>query len=163
MLWEANAMRALASLICGYIFGWGLYISGMIQPAKVLGFLDFFGAPSGNWDPSLAVVMVAALAVTGIGYALIRPRPPIFEAQSQWPTATAIDRPLIAGAVLFGIGWGLVGLCPGPAIENLATLSSPVIIFVIAMAVGMAGHNFWQTRSAATADHTLAGANAADG
>jgi hypothetical protein len=107
--------------------------------------------------------MVAALAVTGVGYALVRPRPPIFEAQSQWPTATAIDRPLIAGAVLFGIGWGLVGLCPGPAIENLATLSSPVIVFVIAMAVGMAAHNFWQTRSTATADGNLAAANAADG
>jgi hypothetical protein len=156
-------MRALASLVCGYVFGWGLYISGMIQPAKILGLLDFFGAPSGNWDPSLAVVMVAALAVTGVGYALVRPRPPIFEAQSQWPTATAIDRPLIAGAVLFGIGWGLVGLCPGPAIENLATLSSPVIVFVIAMAVGMAAHNFWQTRSTATADGNLAAANAADG
>jgi uncharacterized membrane protein YedE/YeeE len=163
MVWEAKAMRALASLVCGYVFGWGLYISGMIQPAKVLGFLDLFGAPSGNWDPTLAVVMVAALAVTGVGYALIRPRPPIFEAQSQWPTARTIDRPLIAGAVLFGVGWGLVGLCPGPAIENLATLSPPVIVFVVAMAVGMAAHNFWQARGAATAAHDLASANAADG
>jgi uncharacterized protein len=163
MWWEAKAMRALASLICGYVFGWGLYISGMIQPAKVLGFLDFFGATGGNWDPSLAVVLVAALAVTGIGYALVRPRPPLFEAQSQWPAATAIDRPLVSGAVLFGIGWGLVGLCPGPAIENLATLSPPVIVFVIAMAAGMAGHNFWQAHSTAAAERDLASANAADG
>ena len=156
-------MRVLASLICGYVFGWGLYISGMIQPAKVLGFLDFFGIPSGTWDPSLAFVMAAGLVVTGVGYALIRPRPPLFEAQSQWPTATALDRPLIAGAVLFGIGWGLVGLCPGPAIENLATLSLPVIVFVIAMGVGMAAHNFWQTRGTAASKQNLASAHAADG
>jgi uncharacterized protein len=115
-------MRALASLFCGFIFGWGLFISGMIRPDKVLGFLDVLAIPSGNWDPSLAVVMAAALAVTGIGYALARRRRPAFESTNQWPTQTAIDRPLIAGAVLFGIGWGLVGLCPGPAIANLATL-----------------------------------------
>jgi uncharacterized protein len=156
-------MRALASLVCGFIFGWGLFISGMIRPAKVLGFLDVFGIPAGTWDPSLAVVMAAALAVSAVGYALIRARRPIFATQAYWPTQTAIDRPLIAGAVLFGIGWGLVGLCPGPAIENLATLSSPVIVFVVAMAVGMAAHNFWQTRSAAPPAGTLAPASAADG
>jgi uncharacterized protein len=156
-------MRALASLVCGFIFGWGLFISGMIRPAKVLGFLDIFGIPSGTWDPSLAVVMAAGLLVSGIGYALIRPRRPIFDMQAFWPTQTAIDRPLITGAVLFGIGWGLVGLCPGPAIENLATLSSPVIIFVVAMAVGMAAHNFWQVRSTTPTAGTLAPARAADG
>ena len=118
-------MRALASLVCGFVFGWGLFISGMIRPDKVLGFLDIFAIPSGNWDPSLVMVMAAALAVTGIGYALVRRGTPVFEAQNQWPTQTAIDRPLIAGAALFGIGWGLVGLCPGPAIANLATWSSP--------------------------------------
>jgi uncharacterized protein len=156
-------MRALASLVCGFIFGWGLFISGMILPTKVLGFLDILAIPSGNWDPSLAVVMVAALAVTGIGYALVRPRTPLFESRMQWPPQTAIDTPLIAGSVLFGVGWGLVGLCPGPAIENLATLSTPVIAFVIAMAVGMAAHDIWQARSAASAARTLAHASAADG
>jgi uncharacterized protein len=156
-------MRALASLVCGFIFGWGLFISGMILPTKILGFLDILAIPSGNWDPSLAVVMVAALAVTGIGYTLVRPRPPLFASQSEWPTQTAIDRPLVAGSVLFGIGWGLVGLCPGPAIENLATLSPGVIVFVVAMAVGMAGRNFWQVRGTAPATDTLAHASAADG
>jgi uncharacterized membrane protein YedE/YeeE len=156
-------MRAFASLVCGFIFGWGLFISGMTRPDKVLGFLDVFAIPRGAWDPSLAVVMAAGLAVTSIGYALARRWTPLFESQSRWPTQTAIDRPLIAGAVLFGIGWGLVGLCPGPAIENLATLSPSVIIFVIAMAIGMAAHDLWQARGAITTKRNLADATTADG
>src|ERR1700722_1581811 len=136
-------MPALASLICGFIFGLGLVISGMIRPTKVLGFLDVFAIPSGGWDPSLIVVMAAALAVAGIGYALVRPRVPLFDSQSRWPTATAVDRPLLVGAGLFGIGWGLVGLFPGPALANLATLSPGVVDFVIAMMLGMAAHDFW--------------------
>jgi uncharacterized protein len=137
----------IASFVSGLVFGFGLLISGMMQPAKVLGFLDIFGAWSGAWDPTLAVVMAAALAVAGAGFALLRPRAaPLFAAKSLWPTTTDIDRPLIAGAVLFGVGWGLVGLCPGPALENLATLSPPVIVFVIAMAAGMAAQDFWQKR-----------------
>ena len=156
-------MRALASLVCGFIFGWGLFISGMIQPAKVLGFLDIFAAPAGNWDPSLLVVMAAALAVSGTGYAWLRPRTPLLDSELRWPTRTAIDRPLIAGSILFGIGWGLVGLCPGPAIENLATLSSPVIVFVAAMAVGMAAQNYWQTRGTRPAGRVFAPTTAADG
>ena len=95
-------MRALASLICGFVFGWGLFISGMMLPTKVLGFLDIFAIPSGNWDPSLAVVMAAGLLVTGIGYAVLRPRTPLFEAKSQWPTQTAIDGPLVAGSIRSG-------------------------------------------------------------
>jgi uncharacterized protein len=149
-------MRALASLICGFIFGWGLFLSGMLMPTKVLGFLDFFAIPSGGWDPSLAVVMAVALAVTGAGYALLRPRAPLFETRNQWPTQTAIDGPLVGGSVLFGVGWGLVGLCPGPAIENLATLSPGVIAFVIAMGIGMAAHDLWLARSSVPADQGLA-------
>jgi uncharacterized protein len=156
-------MRALASLLCGFVFGWGLFISGMIRPDKVLNFLDILAIRSGKWDPSLAVVMAAALVVTGIGYALARRRAPVFELQNQWPTQTAIDRPLIAGSVLFGIGWGLVGLCPGPAIANLATLSAPVIVFVVAMALGTLVHDFWYLHRAAPAAPSLAQANAADG
>ena len=156
-------MRALASLICGFVFGWGLFISGMLLPTKVLGFLDFLAIPSGNWDPSLAVVMAAGLAVTATGYALLRPRTPLFESQHQWPTQTAIDTPLVAGSTLFGIGWGLVGLCPGPAIENLATLSPAVIVFVVAMAVGTAAHDFWLAHSSAPATGALANTAAADG
>ena len=125
----------LAGLLCGFIFGFGLLISGMMQPTKVLGFLDLFG---GAWDPSLAVVMAAALAVAAAGYALARRQgQPLFAAQSLWPTARQVDGPLVTGAVLFGIGWGLVGLCPGPAIENLATGSVRVLVFVVAMVAGM--------------------------
>ena len=112
----------------------------MAQPPKVLAFLDLFGA----WDPSLAVVMAAALAVSGIGFVVLKQRVPIFASQNQWPTRTVIDPQLFAGSALFGIGWGLVGLCPGPALENLATLSPRVIIFVSAMATGMMLHDFWQ-------------------
>lgn len=139
----------LATFASGLVFGFGLLISGMMQPAKVLGFLDIFGIWNGAWDPTLAVVMAAALAVAGVGFALIRPRAvPVFAPESQWPTRTDIDRPLLAGAVMFGVGWGLVGLCPGPALENLATLSPQVIVFVIAMAAGMIGHDLWQKRDA---------------
>jgi len=160
---EAEIMRALASLVCGFIFGWGLFISGMLLPTKVLGFLDFLAIPSGNWDPSLAVVMAAGLAVTATGYALLRPRTPLFESHNQWPKQTAIDTPLVAGSTLFGIGWGLVGLCPGPAIENLATLSPAVIVFVVAMAAGTIAHDLWYARSVAPVSPALAQANVADG
>jgi uncharacterized protein len=128
--------------LCGLVFGAGLLISGMVQPTKVLGFLDIFGA----WDPSLAVVMVAALAVAGPGFMLARRRVrPLLAAQSLWPAKMGLDRSLVIGSALFGIGWGLVGLCPGPALESLATLSPRVLVFVIAMAGGIALHDFWQT------------------
>src|SRR5580692_7418010 len=149
-------MPALASLLCGFIFGAGLVISRMVQTTKVLGFLDVFGIASGTWDPSLIVVMAAGLVVTGIGYALIRPHTPVFAPKSLWPTATHIDRPLLAGAALFGIGWGLVGLCPGPAIADLATASPGVFVFVIAMAIGMAAHDLWQSRAEQHVEQKLA-------
>jgi len=127
-------MAALASLVCGLIFGFGLLISGMTQPDKVLGFLDIFG----RWDPTLAFVMAAALLVSAIGFALARRQgQPALAAQHLWPTRTDIDRPLVVGSLLFGIGWGLVGLCPGPALVNLAGLMPSVVVFVLAMAAGM--------------------------
>jgi uncharacterized protein len=145
-------MVAMASLACGFIFGVGLLISGMVQPTKVLGFLDIFGI----WDPSLAVVMAAALVVSNIGFALIRQRPrPIFAPQSLWPSRTDIDQPLVIGSIIFGLGWGLVGLCPGPALENLATLSPRIVVFVAAMALGMVVHDLWQ-RSERTAIRPVA-------
>jgi uncharacterized membrane protein YedE/YeeE len=150
-------MLVLASLVCGFIFGLGLLISGMTQPTKVLGFLDIFGA----WDPSLAVVMAAALAVSGIGYWLVQQRPqPVFAPRFDIPTRTGIDTPLVAGSALFGIGWGLVGLCPGPALENLATLSPPVIVFCVALAAGMVAHDAWYAkRPAAPPSGVLAAAD----
>jgi hypothetical protein len=140
-------MPILASLLCGFLFGCGLTVSGMIQPAKVLDFLDVLGIPGGAWDPSLAVVMAAGLAVTGVGFALLGTRSPLFERQSLWPAKKQIDRSLLSGALLFGVGWGLVGLCPGPAIVDLSTLSLPVIVFVIAMAIGMSAQDAWARRA----------------
>jgi hypothetical protein len=117
----------------------------MAQPPKVLNFLDLFG----HWDPSLALVMAAALAVSGAGYALARRRPaPFAAAQWSWPASSAIDAPLVAGAVLFGLGWGLVGLCPGPALVNILTLHPKVIGFVVAMAAGMIAHDWWRAPTA---------------
>jgi len=154
-------MAALASLACGLIFGFGLLISGMTQPAKVLGFLDIFG----RWDPTLAFVMAAALVVSSVGFSLVRQRGrPVLAAALQWPTRTNIDRPLVAGSVLFGIGWGLVGLCPGPALVNLAGLMPGVIVFVLAMAAGMIIKDLWDRWvSAATAVGDGSWAKSADG
>jgi uncharacterized membrane protein YedE/YeeE len=152
-------MIILASFGCGFIFGVGLLISGMVQPEKVLAFLDIFGA----WDPSLAVVMAAALVVSVPGFVLAKRRErPILATQSVWPGKVGINRPLAVGSALFGIGWGLVGLCPGPAIENLATLSPRVIGFVVAMIAGMVAHDLWSKyRPRVTQEIALA--TAADG
>ena len=134
-------MWIIAPLLCGLVFGAGLLISGMVQPTKVLGFLDIFGA----WDPSLAVVMAAALAVALPGFRLAdRGARPWFAREYFRPGKSGIDLPLLAGAAMFGIGWGLVGLCPGPALESLATLSPGIIVFVVAMAAGMKAHDTWQ-------------------
>jgi uncharacterized membrane protein YedE/YeeE len=147
-------MLMIASLLSGLVFGAGLLISGMVSPTKVLGFLDIFGA----WDPSLAVVMAAALAVSAPGFMLANGRSrPLLAAQSVWPTKNHIDRPLVVGAAIFGIGWGLVGLCPGPALESLATLSPGVIAFVAAMAAGMVFQNVWQrSRTITSRENALA-------
>ena len=152
-------MLVIAALICGLIFGWGLLISGMVQTTKVLAFLDIFGA----WDPSLAVVMIAALVVSVPGFMLVKRRErPALATQGVWPAKMGIDRALAIGALLFGSGWGLVGLCPGPALENLATLSPRVIAFVVAMAAGMVLCDFWQEYRPTISDKAVPAA-AADG
>ena len=143
-------MPILAAFICGFIFGAGLVVSGMTDTSKVLGFLDVLAIPKGGWDPTLAIVMAAALAVAVPGFALARRRGrPVLAEALAWPTRRDIDRPLIAGAALFGAGWGLVGLCPGPAIANIATLAPKVLIFAAAMIAGMLVYDVWRRREAA--------------
>jgi uncharacterized membrane protein YedE/YeeE len=128
-------MAIVATFLSGLIFGLGLVVSGLINPAKVLNFLDV----TGTWDPSLAITMAAAVAVTGLGYrlAFAKGRPILSEA-FQLPAASAIDARLLAGAALFGIGWGLVGYCPGPAIAGLSLGVSSTVVFVASMLAGMA-------------------------
>ena len=123
----------LASLLAGLLMGSGLAIAQMINPEKVIAFLDF----AGNWDPSLAVVLCAALAVSFIGYRLtIRRDQPLLANAFHIPDRRDIDMPLVAGAAIFGIGWGLGGYCPGPAIGALSLGLWEPLIFVAAMLVG---------------------------
>lgn len=137
-------MQLLASFACGLIFGAGLLLSGMTQPSKVLGFLDVLG----RWDPTLAFVMAGALAVAAVGFALLRRlKRPALAKQHLWPVRRPIDRPLLLGAALFGIGWGLIGLCPGPALENLAGLSPRVLVFVLAMILASIAFDRLQPRA----------------
>lgn len=124
----------LAAFVSGLIFAIGLAISGMTRPAKVTAFLDFFG----DWDPSLAFVMVGAIMVHAILFRVIRKRPtPLFTSAFSIPARADIDPRLIGGAALFGIGWGLGGFCPGPAVTSLASGQTAVITFVAAMIAGM--------------------------
>lgn len=125
--------RIVGALAAGVVFGLGLSISEMINPAKVLAFLDIAGA----WDPSLAVVMVGALLIAFPAYRVAQTRPrPLLAESFYWPTARVIDSPLLVGAALFGIGWGLVGFCPGPAVASFAFGLPESFIFVAAMALG---------------------------
>ncbi|MDX2287378.1 MAG: DUF6691 family protein [Hyphomicrobiaceae bacterium] len=127
-------MRHLAALAAGLVFGLGITISGMANPAKVLNFFDFFG----TWDPSLALVMAAALVVTAIGYRLVLARrAPLFDVKFYVPTSTLLDRRLIGGAAIYGIGWGLVGLCPGGLVPALTFGASEPFVFLAAMLFGM--------------------------
>lgn len=138
-------MRNFSALLAGLVFGIGLAVSGMLNPQKVIGFLDLFG----NWDPSLAFVMGGALLVTIPGYRLVWSRPaPMFDTSFSRPTNTRIDTPLMLGALMFGAGWGLVGLCPGPAVAALSTGSVKIVVFVAAMAAGMAAYNWFGARPA---------------
>ncbi len=127
-------MKYISTFFIGLLFSFGLIISGMINPTKVLGFLDLFG----QWDPSLAFVMGGAVLVTTVGYRLLLPKDkPMFAEKFSHPTRTDIDTPLIVGPALFGIGWGLVGLCPGPAFAAFAATPKTVLVFFVAMVLGM--------------------------
>lgn len=131
--------RVLVAFAAGAVFGLGLTISRMIDPAKVLGFLDV----AGNWDPSLALVMAGALAMMAIAYRIAGVRHvPLLAETFQIPTRRDVDSRLVGGAILFGIGWGLVGLCPGPAVSGLALGRHEIFVFVLAMLAGMAAQRY---------------------
>lgn len=130
-------LALLSVFISGLLFGLGLTVAAMVNPAKVIGFLDL----AGNWDPSLALVMGGGLAVTLPAFQLILKRDrPLLESRFYLPTSKDLDRKLIGGAMLFGVGWGLAGLCPGPALTSLVTLNGAVWLFVAAMVGGMFFH-----------------------
>ena len=134
-------MPFFTAALVGVIFGIGLLLSGMANPVKVLGFLDL----AGSWDPSLATVMAGAIAVGVAGFAIAKRRThSLLKLPMQLPTATAIDRKLVIGSALFGIGWGLAGVCPGPALVTLAMGIPQAIVFVVAMLVGMWLFHFMQ-------------------
>ncbi|NAW33792.1 DUF6691 family protein [Halomonas alimentaria] len=126
-------MKTLMGYIAGLIFGLGLAVSGMTDPARVLGFLDLAGA----WDPTLMFVLGGAVVTNFIGYRLVFKRPnPIYAEAFQLPTRQDLDARLIGGSALFGIGWGLSGYCPGPAIASIAGLTLPLVAMLVAMVVG---------------------------
>ncbi|MFD0914809.1 DUF6691 family protein [Pseudahrensia aquimaris] len=123
-----------AAFLCGALFGVGALVSGMSNPAKVISFFNIFG----DWDPSLALVMASALGVTFLGYkAVLGNQEPVLADKQMVPTSTQLDSPLIAGAVIFGAGWGIGGLCPGPALAAFGIGGTGVTTFVFAMLFGI--------------------------
>jgi uncharacterized membrane protein YedE/YeeE len=127
----------LTSFVSGIVFALGLGISGMTRPIKVIGFLDLFG----NWDASLAFVMVGSIAVYFLAHRIsLNMTSPLLAAKFSLPTRSDLDWRLVIGAVIFGVGWGLAGFCPGPAIVSLASGATPVLIFVTAMTFGIYLH-----------------------
>jgi len=127
-------MYILTSLLAGLVFGIGLIVSGMANPAKVLGFLDL----AGRWDPSLALVMAGAISVGLVSFAVAKRRTLSFlGAEMKLPGSRHIDRRLVGGGLLFGIGWGVAGFCPGPAVVALGMGEAKALVFVVAMLVGM--------------------------
>ena len=139
-------MRFLSAFLIGLIFGTGIAVSGMINPAKVLNFFDL----AGTWDPSLAFVMAGALAVTIPGYRLVLSRPaPAFEPGFQLPDTQRIDRRLVLGSATFGIGWGIAGFCPGGALPAIGTGDPAVFLFLAALIGGLLIARVLQARSPA--------------
>ena len=139
-------MSKLTAFLAGLIFGLGLLLAGMANPAKVLGFLDLAGA----WDPSLALVMAGAIAVALLPFTLAKKRQQsLLGLAMQLPNKREIDRRLIGGSLLFGIGWGIAGICPGPAVAILLTGHWQVLLFVAAMLIGMALFEAFERRERA--------------
>ena len=133
----------LAALIAGLLFGLGLTVSQMINPAKVIGFLDLVG----DWDPSLAFVMLTAIPAAAVGYNFTRRlRAPLCARAFSQPSQSRVDRNLILGAVLFGIGWGVVGYCPGPAMDGLGFGNPATVLFVVSMLIGMGSYRMLHSR-----------------
>lgn len=142
-------MTVFTSFLAGLVFGLGLIVSGMANPAKVLGFLDL----GGRWDPSLAFVMGGAIAVGAVAFAVARRRTrSLLGAAMRLPAARAIDRRLVAGSVLFGIGWGVAGFCPGPGLVAAGMGEAKALVFVAAMLAGMMGYELIERRRSAAAD-----------
>ena len=136
-------MTLFASLLAGLVFGLGLIVSGMADPAKVLGFLDLAGA----WDPSLAFVMAGAIAVGALAFAVAKNRNvSLLGATMKLPTSRDIDRRLVIGSVVFGIGWGVAGFCPGPGLVALGMGEVKALVFVVAMLVGMGAFELLERR-----------------
>jgi uncharacterized membrane protein YedE/YeeE len=141
-------MTLFLSLVAGLVFGLGLIVSGMFDPSKVLGFLDL----AGRWDPSLAFVMAGAVAVSALGFAFVRKRESsLLGLQLRIPSAGRVDGRLVTGAVLFGIGWGIAGFCPGPAVVALGMGRPEAVVFVVAMLAGMGIFEVIERRAAARA------------
>ncbi len=137
-------MHVIASLLAGLVFGIGLIVSGMANPAKVLGFLDLAGA----WDPSLALVMMGAIAIGTAAFFIARKRAvSLLGAAMRLPASRDIDRRLIGGGLLFGIGWGIAGICPGPGVVVLGMGEVKGLVFVAAMLAGMMIFALFETRS----------------
>jgi uncharacterized protein len=127
-------VKLVTAYLIGLVFGLGIAISGMMNPAKVLNFFDL----AGTWDPSLALVMGGALAVAALGYrAVFRRSRPLFEQRFRLPTARAIDARLVGGSALFGVGWGIAGFCPGGALPALGTGRPEVLLFTAAMLIAI--------------------------
>lgn len=138
--------RITVALLSGSLFGYGLSLSGMVDPARVLGFLDI---ASGRWDRSLMFVLGGAVCIAFIAVTIQRRlQRPVFDTQFHIPERTDIDARLIGGSVLFGIGWGLAGFCPGPALSALTTGLTPVLLFIVAMIAGMLLHDRVLARAA---------------
>ena len=141
-------MGIVVNAIAGILFGFGLLISGMADPVKVQNFLDLLG----TWDPSLAFVMAGAVATAFIGYRItFRRSAPLLSARFVLPASAAVDRPVLLGAGLFGIGWGLTGFCPGPALVSIALLAQGTLFFVPAMLAGIALAHVLRTRQPSSA------------